>query len=972
MQLSCLCSLALLSWITWTACWMMWVNNCLPIMMYCLQHLLNLRKVSYLQQWLPHQWHYLAILLDMEAPPEPRDCVLCGVDGIFQCIECAHQLVFCTMCCWAEHKPWPFHRVEQWNGTFFEKSSLQLAGLVLHVGHGGKHCPAGGCSNDEVTAEEEDDWEDLMQAGMFPATTKAARTAFTFQVLDDFIQDNVECGTSAMNFYSKLHHITSNAFPHLVPDRYRELLRVARMWWLLKLLKWQGSHTSAEDASPGELVLFCPACPQPGINIPEDEMDYSHWTLARSLVMDGNFKAEHMHPKDAGSKAWLMDGKGYMVTSQPYKEYLSGTKNVVEILDCSNHWAVNQANANQQQLASTGIGGCACAWHGCFVPHAMVDFQKGKQQVNMDYVLVHAIRHGTVPGQQICPGIGLWHVHGHCTECFAQYAPNFIVGAGQVDGEIMETLWSSLNIISPSARGMATPHQQEATARRLKWKLKVAEESYLVVEGRFTDLNGNVPLAISQSWGEEVAVALKNWLSRPQAMDIYEVRLQKGFVLSGIEAPSAKAVKIDLLAIPQPGHLQGMVTWIVKALKIEEAQTQLTVACQHITSRVTEAQNLTIACCHDHLQSHIHGIFDTAKKLFGDRFKDAKLCWSSNLHDPETIALLLPSNLQLQQGQANDCLHELQLVLAEKAVIFQTDIHHGSNYHMATHAWGRVANAKAVVQCHATVYCWCCIQMGSMALSDPNARGHRDDTLPWIWTMDVPRDMATNDWMSEFYRVNWLWTRALWDRWKEEVQLLKCRILDWQKGCCIGKETGQAGMLCHMAMPDIWQISMSSVNHFHLETTSYLQQHHFWDLPNDARVMDHILYDISSFMLYLRIRFHHLVTTMKKPDWSEYQHTSWYQHFLAEANNSSKVELGYERRPLWNIITEAAEFFTGVSNGSILLPLLINSHPSPTAEHAALHMMCTEGLKDIDQELSYLSKLILHSQEQMSSLEAVT
>ncbi|KAI5988473.1 hypothetical protein F5J12DRAFT_691947, partial [Pisolithus orientalis] len=35
-------------------------------------------------------------------------------------------------------------------------------------------------------------------------------------------------------------------------------------------------------------------------------------------------------------------------------------------------------------------------------------------------------------GMQICPGIGLWHVHGHCTECFAQYAPNCIVDAGQV------------------------------------------------------------------------------------------------------------------------------------------------------------------------------------------------------------------------------------------------------------------------------------------------------------------------------------------------------------------------------------------------------------------------------------------------------------------------------------------------------------------------------------------------------------
>jgi len=111
----------------------------------------------------------------------------------------------------------------------------------------------------------------------------------------------------------------------------------------------------------------------------------------------------------------------------------------------------------------------------------------------MDYALVHAVRHALNPNQQvitfydincqysrnlawqiqsnkfitlpdglcILPGIGILHVHGHKTECFARYAPNFIPGAGRVDGEIMETLWSSLNIISPSARGMATPHCQE-------------------------------------------------------------------------------------------------------------------------------------------------------------------------------------------------------------------------------------------------------------------------------------------------------------------------------------------------------------------------------------------------------------------------------------------------------------------------------------------------------------------------------
>ena len=65
------------------------------------------------------------------------------------------------------------------------------------------------------------------------------------------------------------------------------------------------------------------------------------------------------------------------------------------------------------------------------------------------------------PGLKIQPGIGIWHVHGHQTQCFVRYAPNFIPDTGNVDGEIMETLWSSLNIISPSTWGMVAPHRQE-------------------------------------------------------------------------------------------------------------------------------------------------------------------------------------------------------------------------------------------------------------------------------------------------------------------------------------------------------------------------------------------------------------------------------------------------------------------------------------------------------------------------------
>jgi hypothetical protein len=62
---------------------------------------------------------------------------------------------------------------------------------------------------------------------------------------------------------------------------------------------------------------------------------------------------------------------------------------------------------------------------------------------------------------EVLRGIGLFHVHGHKDECYARFAPTFIPGAGMVDGEILETLWSVLNGISDSIRSQSTSHRQE-------------------------------------------------------------------------------------------------------------------------------------------------------------------------------------------------------------------------------------------------------------------------------------------------------------------------------------------------------------------------------------------------------------------------------------------------------------------------------------------------------------------------------
>jgi hypothetical protein len=60
----------------------------------------------------------------------------------------------------------------------------------------------------------------LLRAKLFPASFKNPKTAFTFEVLDHFRVDALECKTAAMNFMSKIRRITDEAFPSRVPVSY--------------------------------------------------------------------------------------------------------------------------------------------------------------------------------------------------------------------------------------------------------------------------------------------------------------------------------------------------------------------------------------------------------------------------------------------------------------------------------------------------------------------------------------------------------------------------------------------------------------------------------------------------------------------------------------------------------------------------------------------------------------------------------
>jgi hypothetical protein len=138
----------------------------------------------------------------------------------------------------------------------------------------------------------------------------------------------------------------------------------------------------------------------------------------------------------------------------------------------------------------TGIVACACGRHGCFAPNSIVDLYRGEQQKNVDWSVLETIRttnvhpkqgmtfyydiacqywvylnerigHLLPPNLEFDRAIGLFHVHAHKEECLYRFASSFIPKAGVVAGEILESLWSRLNLITTATRTATLAHRAE-------------------------------------------------------------------------------------------------------------------------------------------------------------------------------------------------------------------------------------------------------------------------------------------------------------------------------------------------------------------------------------------------------------------------------------------------------------------------------------------------------------------------------
>ncbi|KIO00046.1 hypothetical protein M404DRAFT_29874 [Pisolithus tinctorius Marx 270] len=169
-------------------------------------------------------------------------------------------------------------------------------------------------------------------------------------------------------------------------------------------------------------------------------------------------------------------------------------------------------------------------------------------------------------------------------------------GAGWVDGEIIETLWSLLNVVSTSARGMSSLHRQELLdfqmsdcnfmkmirmVDSLSRKLAAAQVAADLAMQAFQMLDEGVSASQRHSWRNQEETAFNDRIRDASAMDVFEVQMKK--------APTVHAIELELLDNTSNVGIQlGIGSWLVRGLRLEEASIMLWINHHHVGAHAPE------------------------------------------------------------------------------------------------------------------------------------------------------------------------------------------------------------------------------------------------------------------------------------------------------------------------------------------------------------------------------------------------
>ncbi|KAF8952217.1 hypothetical protein BDZ97DRAFT_2066652 [Flammula alnicola] len=652
---------------------------------------------------------------------------------------------------------------------------------------------------------------DLVACRLLPASFHRIRTLFSAQALDYFRLCNLELKASAYQFYQLLRRLTMPMAPADVVDLYNEFRRMSRLWRWMKKLKWAGYGHNGKDpmnVGPGELANYCPACPQPGINLPDNwKEDLNRAVYQRVFVADGNFKADHVRQAKPSKDVWLSEGGGMAPTREEYFAFLKIAIERLTKAPCENTFrAIMNALLASSACDITGLVGIACARHGCYAPNALVDLFKGEQQKNVDFALLKALEttryfvhlqerigNRLPTGLKVDRAIGLFHVHAHKDECFFRYATSFIPDAAVTIGEILEPLWSELNAISPTYARQPWRIMLRITKVLCRRHIE-ASENLANLQQYFTELSEAAGPQAVERWKTDIEDAEARRLTDPKAMDIYAAQ-----VADRTDDQSASAVNRPRSAIE---------IWLEFALMIEEKQMdirqrQMEKLRKALAPLLTELARLQAAAgAFQSTRSDTTEQDETMEDWDNVAEVEEESASADDNIPVERQTLCLPSNgnvgpmydeieLALRKTQAKAHLNQLRELIAEKSFQYSDVIRAAPRKGVRTRGRAAVKDLNMRISFHCQVYSRCRARLvllhadeatlqkfrllkkedikASTAVLRPNTPGSTTLQLSWIWHSvrrhilpDADADLSDADpaTILEFKRVHWLRARA--------------------------------------------------------------------------------------------------------------------------------------------------------------------------------------------------------------------
>ncbi|KAK0476510.1 hypothetical protein IW261DRAFT_1567207 [Armillaria novae-zelandiae] len=551
----------------------------------------------------------------------------CGLEDVeVQCEDCAEYEASCRQCWVKQHTRytwWHWALIWEKEGFFRRHDFSQVVeGNVIQLGHNGLVCPNPAnavivghvhcngihsskfqfCECDSTVFPKELHYRDrvayrritqLMKARLFPAMVKCTEMAFSFSTMKVFQLQHLEGKLGLYDFIKALRRYTDNEFVYdvavgLLCIRANHIdILLGRLGHLGQL---HGIDTVLTHRPPGNLIVFCPVCPEPDFNLEPGwqttSPEFKHINQ-QNLALDGNFHQKKTIKNSDPDNISLFEGKAYFPKDAAYKAYLKTTKPTQEKSVCNYLKVINNQNKRKfKSLEVTGVVSCTCT-HVYVL--STVDLQVGEQFRNTDAALFEALKqrmynrstsdldimlsydcncsyhvnlanrfeNATFDGVRDCLArmrymIPDLHVNGHNDDCIYQYGSAYMECNGHNHMEGIEQLWIGLNMLAAQTCQMNNGFRQDTLINHHgdhNWKKTIGQIPRLVIE--LTEAKGLYYVkdaefeALSMRCREQYPDTYKEWMETDRHMT-YTVgkkkEVQSPYRFRKYQFPSLKSV----------------------------------------------------------------------------------------------------------------------------------------------------------------------------------------------------------------------------------------------------------------------------------------------------------------------------------------------------------------------------------------------------------------------------------------------